>query len=247
MSSSRKKLSQNAGAKSTPPVNGAPVNQPETEASKTVPPSPPPPPPPPAAPTLRRKKAADTASLPDLRKYRISQNYADVLKTRKKAVIVPLRKPDDQTWVYIHPEDGWRDSVAVLVDKANREIFVVEPELLPEITETFVSKLIVSYVTRAGSHGLWPIRLPDENGRLDTFNRSALEIVHRFSGQWIRVTLNAAMSCYEVWEMSTAVEMPEPKWPEAEGGFSYLFGLAFKANTISSLEHPLLKTLRGEL
>lgn len=178
-------------------------------------------------------------------RFRISQNYADHLQTRKTAVLVPVKKPDPQEWVYIHPDAGWRDSVGVLEDKANREIYVVEPELLPEISESLIPKLLVAYVSRSGSHALWPIRLPNEAGRQDTYNRSALEIVHRFAGQWIRVLHSESNRCYEVLEMAATVEMPEPKWPG--GGFAYLFGVAFKGNIIASLEHPLLKTLRGEL
>jgi len=190
-------------------------------------------------------KAAEPSDPAHFNRFHIPQNYADHLQTRKTAVLVPLRKPDSQEWVYIHPSKDWRDSVGVLVDKANREIYVVEPELMPEITETLIPKLLVAYVTRSGSHALWPIRLPNEVGRLDTYNRSALEIVHRFAGEWIRVQMNESNRCYEILRMAATVEMPAPQWPE--GGFPYLFDTAFKANIIASLEHPLLKTLRGEL
>jgi hypothetical protein len=178
-------------------------------------------------------------------RFRISQNYADHVQTKKKAVVVPMRRPDDQDWVFVPPGKEWRDSVGMLKDKANREYYVVEPELLPEISETLIPVLLVTYVTRGGSPGLWPIRLPNEAGRLDSYNRSALEIVNGYAGEWIRVTLDESGRCYQVVEMASKVEMPQPKWPE--GGFAYLFGVAIKANIITSLEHPLLKTLRGEL
>jgi hypothetical protein len=70
-----------------------------------------------------------------------------------------------------------------------------------------------------------------------------LRIVFEHAGKWIRVVLNG--SAYEFWDMKTDVEMPVPAWPE--GGFTYLFGVAVKGNIITTLEHPLLKTLRGEL
>jgi hypothetical protein len=178
-------------------------------------------------------------------RFRIAQNFADHVQTRKKAVVVPMRRPDDQEWVFIHPDKEWRDSVGMLKDKANREYYVVEPELLPEITETLIPVLVVAYVTRGGAPGLWPIRLPNEAGRQDSYNRSALEIALGHAGKWIRVAVNESGKSYEVVEMATHVEMPAPKWPE--GGFAYLFGVAIKGNIITTLEHPLLKTLRGEL
>jgi hypothetical protein len=190
------------------------------------------------------KAATEPSGLAHPNRFRISQNYADHIQTRKKAVLVPLRKPDPQEWVFIHPGKDWRESVGVLEDKINREIYVVEPRLLPEITEVLIPKLLAAYFTRSGSLGLWPIRLPNESGRQDTYNRSALEIVERYAGQWIRVLTSESNRCYEILEMASTVEMPTPKWPD--GGFPYLFEIAFKANIIASLEHPLLKTLRGE-
>jgi hypothetical protein len=178
-------------------------------------------------------------------RFRISQNFAEHVQTRKKAVLVPMRRPDDQEWVFIPSGKEWRDSVGMLKDKANREFYVVEPELLPEISESLIPVLLVAYVTRGGSPGLWPIRLPNEAGRLDSYNRSALEIVYGHTDEWIRVTLDESGRAYQIVEMSSKVEMPQPKLPE--GGFSYLFGVAIKGNIITTLEHPLLKTLRGEL
>jgi hypothetical protein len=185
------------------------------------------------------------SGLPHPDRFRIPQNFAEHVMARKKAVVVPMKKPDDQEWVFIHPSKDWRSSIGMLKDKANREYFAVEPELLPEITENLVPMLLVAYVTRAGSPGLWPIRLPNEAGRQDSYNRSALEIVYQHSGEWIRVVSNEGSKTYEIWQMKAQVEMPIPNWPE--GGFAYLFGIAIKGNIITTLEHPLLKTLRGEL
>jgi hypothetical protein len=189
--------------------------------------------------------STDLSRLAHPDRFRIAQNFADHVQTRKKPVNVPLQKPDDQQWIWIPSGDEWRSSVGMSRDKASREWYVVEPELLPEITETLIPVLLVTYVTRGGSPGLWPIRLPNEAGRLDSFNHSALEIVLTHADEWLRVIMNADCRGYEVLEMASLVEMPRPKLPE--DGFVHLFGLAVKGNTISSLQHPLLKTLRGEL
>jgi hypothetical protein len=184
------------------------------------------------------------SGLPDPSRFRIPQNYAEHIQTRKKAVNVPLGKPDDQLWIWIPSSNEWRSSVGMLRDKKNREWYVVEPELLPEISETLIPVLVVMYVTRGGSPGLWPIRMPNETGRIDSFNGSALEIACIHTDKWIRVILNADGRGYEFLEMDSAVEMPQPKLPA--DGYWHLFGLAVKGNTISSLQHPLLKHLRGE-
>jgi hypothetical protein len=116
--------------------------------------------------------------------------------------------------------------------------------LVPEVTGDLIPKLLVAYCTRQGTPGLWPIRLPDETGRIDSYNESALAIVAEQSGRWIRVISNQQSRSYEVLE-SPRTELPAPKWPD--GGFNELFSIAFKERVIRSLDHPFLKHLRGEM
>jgi hypothetical protein len=178
----------------------------------------------------------------DAEKYRIDQDFAVHVQTRKKAVSVPVQKPDRQHWISIHPSRLWRMPVGVLEDKANRRTYVVEPRIVPEVTEDLVPKLLVAYVTRQGTACLWPIRMPDEDGRIDTYNESALAIIEQYAGQWIRVLSNQSDRCYDVLE-TAKLDLPEPKWPE--GGFAWMFDTAFKNRVIRDLNHPLLETLRG--
>jgi hypothetical protein len=131
----------------------------------------------------------------------------------------------------------------MLDDAVNRRHYVVEPDIVPEITSDLIPKLLVPYATRQGSVGLWSIRLPDESGHIDTFNESALVIVEQYAGQWIRVLTNQETRSYEVLECT--VEVPLPKFPE--GGMRYLFNIAFRNRVIQTLEHPVLKELRGGL
>jgi hypothetical protein len=179
----------------------------------------------------------------DLEQFRIDQDFASHIQTRKTAVSVSVRRPDRQHWVCIHPGRDWRASVAVLEDKTNQRTYIVVPEIVPEVTADLVPKLLVTYATRQGTTSLWPIRMPDEAGRLDTYNESALSIMEQYPGQWIRILPNQIDRCYDVLEMP-AIELPAPKWPE--GGFRQLFSLAFKNRVINSINHPVLKALRGE-
>jgi hypothetical protein len=179
----------------------------------------------------------------DIEQFRIPQDFGSHIQAQKRAVTVSVRKPDRQHWVLINPDRTWRMPVSVLEDKTNQQTYVVAPEIVPEVIGDLVPKLLVTYASRQGNTSLWPIRMPDENGRLDTFNESALEIVERYAGQWIRVLANQADRCYDVLEMPM-IESPNPKWPD--GGFKQLFALAFKNRVIDNLNHPVLKALRGE-
>jgi hypothetical protein len=190
--------------------------------------------------------AANAAYSPalDAEKYRIDQDFAAHMQARKTTVAVSVQKPDRQHWIYIHPDRSWRMAVGVLEDKANRRTYVVEPRIVPEVTEDLVPKLLVAYVTRQGTPYLWPIRMPDEDGRLDSYSESALVIIEQYAAQWIRVLSNQSDRRYDVLE-TPKIDLPQPKWPE--GGFSWMFDTAFKNRVIQDLNHPLLQTLRGGL
>ncbi len=179
----------------------------------------------------------------NLEDFRIDQNYAAHIQVRKTVVTVPVQKPDRQTWVYINPDPAFRMSVGVLEDRENRRTFVVTPALLPEVVGDLIPKILVAYATKQSTIALWPIRLPDESGRLDTYNESALTIVGEHAGRWVRILANQQNRAYDVLE-SPLVELPAPQWPT--GGFEFLFATAFRGRIIDSINHPYLKMLRGE-
>jgi hypothetical protein len=179
----------------------------------------------------------------DVDRLRIDQDFGAHIQTRRKALVVPVGRPDKQSWIHLHPDPKEQWSVGMLDDTVNRRHYVVDPDILPEITADLVPKLLVPYATRQGSVGLWAIRLPDESGRIDTFNESALAIVREYPAQWIRVLTNQETRSYDVLECE--VEVPTPKFPE--GGIRYLLKIAFRNRVIQTLDHPVLKALRGGL
>jgi hypothetical protein len=80
-------------------------------------------------------------ALDSIDQFRIDQNYSLHLQTRKKAVLVPVLKPDRQQWVYLH--ETWRVPVSILEDKVNgRYCYVLTRELLPDITEDVTPKML---------------------------------------------------------------------------------------------------------
>jgi hypothetical protein len=179
----------------------------------------------------------------NLEDFRINQDFAAHLQVRKTVVTVPVQKPDRQTWVYIHPDPTFRMSVGVLDDRENRRTYVVTPQILPEVIGDLIPKMLVAYATKQSTVALWPIRLPDESGRLDTYNESALTIVSAHAGRWVRIYSNQQSRAYDVLE-SPVVEIPTPQWPT--GGFEFLFATAFRGRIIDNINHPYLKMLRGE-
>jgi hypothetical protein len=179
----------------------------------------------------------------DPQQLRLSQDFTAQLGGKKTLLTVPVRKPDRQWFIRVHPSHDWRLDTAVLHVKEDRETYLVEPALWPELAGELIPTTLLTSLTRQGALFLWPIRLPGADGRHDDWNRSALEAATIATRGWIRVAANLSMGAYEVFQPSVVV--PEPEWPEL--GFRDLLKLAFRDRFISAFEHPVLRRLRGEL
>ena len=176
-----------------------------------------------------------------LEDYRLSQDFESLIGVKKEILTVPVRKPDKQSFIQVHPGEDWRMSALILELKEDREHYLVNLSLISALPEEFVPKYLFTCQTRQGVTFLWPVRMPGSEGRLDTWNESALLIVKEYAGRWIRVVSNMGLGAYEV--IIPNNDFPSPNWP-AEG-FKSLLRKAFRRKIIDSLEHPVIKSLRG--
>jgi hypothetical protein len=181
----------------------------------------------------------------DPARLRLSQDFASTVGVKKALLTVPVRKPDKSWFVQVHPGEAYRIQTAVIELKEDREVYLIDPTLWSELaTEaTFGARAIFTAVTRQGVVFLWPIRLPGHDGRLDEWNQSAIEATTIATGKWCRVVANMHLGAYEVFEAGG--ELAAPAWPEVS--FTELLRIAFKGRFVDSLDHPVLRKLRGEV
>jgi hypothetical protein len=157
---------------------------------------------------------------------------------------VPVRKPAKEWWVQTHPDNAYRLQTAVLELKEDREVYLVDPDLWPELSTeaTFSPRALFTSITRQNVVFLWPVRLPGPDGRIDEWSRSALEAATLAQGRWVRVAANMHLGAYEVLEATG--DLPAPEWPDT--AFAELLRVAFKDRYVANWNHPVLKRLRGE-
>lgn len=177
----------------------------------------------------------------DLEKLKLSQNYAETLNVRKALTTVPVRKPNKQDFVRVHPDSEYQIQTMVLELKDDRETFMVAQHLWSELPSELVPKILCTTINRQGVLTLWPIRLPGEDGKLDEWNSSALKGVVMAQNCWIRVSSNMSLGAYEFFE--ALGDLPEPDWPDVS--FEEIINVAFRGNYIDSLDHPAIQKLRG--
>ena len=179
----------------------------------------------------------------DLERLRLSQDFASTVGVRKKIITVPVRKPDKQAFVRVHPEEPWRLKTAVIELKEERETYLVDPDLYPELSTEVVPQVLFTAMNRQGVVFLWPVRLPGEDGRSNPWNESALEAAELAMKRWVRVAANMSLGAYEVFEATA--ELSDPVWPDES--FEHLVNVAFKDRFIRTLDHPVVRRLRGEV
>lgn len=180
----------------------------------------------------------------DLKSLRLPQDFEANVGVKKALITVPVRKPAKEWFIQVHPLEEYRIQAGVVELKEDREMYWVVPSLWPQLISepTFGYRMLFTSMTRQGDLFIWPVRMPGADGRIDTWNESALEAAQRGQGKWIRVAANMGIGAYDVWE-STAV-LPPPRWPDTP--FQELLRTAFKGKLIDNLDHLALRKLRGE-
>ena len=178
----------------------------------------------------------------DPQKLRLSQNYGASAGVKKLTTTIPVRKPGKQDYVRVHPDPAYRIETAVLEIKEEQETFLVAQELWDELPRELTPKILFTTINRQQVTSLWPIRLPGDDGRIDTWNGSAMEAATFAQKQWVRICSNKSLGAYDVFQATG--EIPEPEWPELTLG--QILEIAFKGRFIDDFDHPVLKRLRGE-
>lgn len=195
-----------------------------------------------ATPVATATTEVRRGGLADLSRLKLA-TAAEATVSRKVLMTVPCRKPGRQEWIRVRSGDEWKLSTNTLVSREENKVYLVEPELWPQVVGDLVPTQLVTVINRQGVVSLWPLRLPGSDGRSCDWHTSALEASLLAEQRWIKVTSNMALSAYEVHEALGTLS--EPEWPDAT--FEQLIKLAFKDAFIETEEHPLLLRLQGKV
>lgn len=156
---------------------------------------------------------------------------------------VPVRRPDRQWWYRVHPEESWRLQTAVLEIKEDRETYLISRELWPTLGSEIVGKMIFTAINRQGVLFLWPVRLPQADNRRNQWPASEMENAQLGMRSWTRSAANMSLGAYEASIAPAGV--PDPQWPTLS--FNEVLKIAFRDRFIATINHPVLRRLRGEL
>jgi len=174
---------------------------------------------------------------------RLDPSYAEAVGVKKVLTTVPVRKPGKQEFIRVHPGTDYRLSpVGIIELRTEREAYLVTPQMAQGLNDEIALVSLRTAISRQGVTFLWPVRLPDPNGRQNQWHESAAEAVGRAEKRWVRVKANMDLAAYEVFE--AIGELPEPEWPDEP--FKKILEIAFRGRVVDRTDHPLIKRLKGE-
>jgi hypothetical protein len=190
-------------------------------------------------------EASKTGPAPDpfdIASLRLNSSFLETSGVKKLLTTVPARRPSPQDFVRVHPDPQYRENFALVDLKDDREDFLVRPEILPELTGEVVYKTLFTAINRQNVVFLWPVRLPAPDDRKSEWSRSAREAAEMAMTRWIRMKANLSLGAYEIHVAESVIA--DPVWPSLS--FQELIRIAYRERMITSLDHPVIKRLRGQ-
>jgi hypothetical protein len=186
-------------------------------------------------------ESIETVDPYDLKRLRLDQRFAETVGVKKLLTTVPVRKPNPQDFIRVHPSADYHDAFAVLELKDDRELFLVVPAIAREIPGEYFMATIHTAISRQGNVFLWPIRMPGPDGKILEWHRSAAEAAALAIRQWVRVKANQNNGAYDIFVAEAVIA--EPEWPKVS--FQELLRIGFRDRLVDDLDHAVLKRLRG--
>jgi hypothetical protein len=183
-----------------------------------------------------------TAPVLDLDQFRLSQDFANSAGVAKLLTKIPVQKPNRHAFIRVNANPECQLQASLLELKEEREFYLLGPDALPACANEAIPMLLYLAITRQGTVFIWPVRLPNSDGRDNEWHASAREAALQAQHAWVSVRSNTEARGYDVYRATANI--PDPEWPAKP--FNELVSIAFKGRIIWSPDHDVLLRLGGE-
>jgi hypothetical protein len=173
---------------------------------------------------------------------RLNNIITDEVGTQKILAHVRVGKPDKQSFFQLNPDPDYRIMMAILELKDENETYAVLPDIAVQFPGEIRQVLIRLGVTTQAVPFLWPVPLPQNDGRENPWYRTARLAAEYAEKDWVRMVANRGAGCYDI--KIAAPGLPEPQWPSED--LSQLLRVAFSGGKlIDRIDHPVINRLLG--
>jgi hypothetical protein len=176
--------------------------------------------------------------------WRVDPSYLKEPVAKKILTRVLVGPPNGQDYIRVHPDDNYHLNPAALIkDKGDNEFLLLHPSIMNEVDrDEFFYATLYLYVNKQKVPAFWPVRLPDPDGKLNSWHASALIAIQAAKNYWVRPRANKAAAGYDL--LQATANYADPEWPNVDR--DELLRIAFKNHLVDKLNHPFLLKLRGE-
>ncbi len=170
---------------------------------------------------------------------------------------IPVGKPGGTEWFRVHQDPSYcRVPVVILEDRkesgmVDNYYYVPPPLVRPLSMDMKVARSLVDYrllamVNNLGNLKVWLIKAPDKDGKQSSWARSELNVANDAKTCWVRRISNGQTGYNTGWpSINSKLREQEPDWHNMT--MDEILGIAFRDFTIVTLDHIVLKKLRGEI
>lgn len=196
----------------------------------------------PTAPAIREAVASELAIF---RQARVDQTVEALEGGHQLLELIPVRRPDKTTWFRTHPDKQFWFRAFLIPDERSGDLyFLSQPvwQALAKLGERAVTrKVLIPVMSRNYVLTLWPIGL-GADGTLGSWAESAVRAAVTAQTEWTRIASNRELGAYEI--RARPSDNIEPKWPALD--ILEMLRIAFRGRVITSVDHPIIRELRGE-
>ena len=179
----------------------------------------------------------------DLESLRLDPSHLEAVSA-KIPISIPAHKPSRHDWIRVHPSMAISIGAIVLQDERD-EFYVVVPEMASQLGDDLVHFTLYPFINRLNVLRLWPVKLPNPDGRVNEWHRTAAIAARVAQRKWIRVAANQNLGGYEIFEANN--QPPDPEWPDLTLADMVRIAFHDRGRIIKDVDHPVVKLLAGRL
>jgi hypothetical protein len=110
---------------------------------------------------------------------------------------VPVRKPNRHEFFRVHPD--YVLDTTVFTDQEERETYLVAPGMRAALVGEARPVILVPAISRQNALFIWPVALPGEDGRRNTWTETAQEAMRLAQEHWVRLAADMGLGAYRIY------------------------------------------------
>jgi hypothetical protein len=151
---------------------------------------------------------------------------------------IHIKKPGNKNFFRVHPDPSYRLYDVPVFEEEGGDIYLPELELPDDLLEFVTHMNLFTAISHCGKLFVWKFKATDTS-----WLHSNLRVSRRAVDEWIRIKADFETGGYNVFPAPEPLHSKKPTFPTMSP--EEIFALAFDSRRITSVEHPIIRSLRG--